>query len=70
MFEVPIVKNTVGKQCESLLEKMFKLVDGMNYIYILLACLLKIMLILKTCRACVRQPGASGFCDRASEFCA
>ena len=38
-----------SKQCKSLLEKMFKLVDGMNYIYILLACLLKIMLILKTC---------------------
>ena len=29
-----------SKQCQSLIEKMFKLFDGMNYIYILLACLL------------------------------
>ena len=34
MCEVPIVKNTVGLNSAklSLIEKMFKLVDGMNYI--------------------------------------
>ena len=36
---VTMVKDTVGlKQCTSLIEEMFKLVDGMNYIYILPAC--------------------------------
>ena len=39
------------EQCKSLIEKMFNLVDGMYYIYILLPCLLKGMLILKKSRA-------------------
>ena len=56
--EVKNVQGSYGKkyswseQCKSLIEKMLKLVvDGMSYIKILLACLLKIMLILKISRA-------------------